>query len=130
MSAQADRGGKKRRGPRFRFAGLGGLWTELAQTYRELKDRSDALRALKSAETDANVIAQMELAIDLAKARCYTLNTMLAVVDREQERVALETTREEMATLREAFDAFKRGGAPGKVVSVRPILNGHGSAGA
>ena len=90
---------RKKRGPRLPFGQLGGIWTELAQTLRGLKD---------------GTIVDVEQ----AKARCYVLNTMLGVVDRLQEQRALDTMQAEVAAVRSEL-------AAGKVVATtatRPAL--------
>ncbi|HEX9572463.1 MAG TPA: hypothetical protein VF994_00115 [Myxococcales bacterium] len=74
---------KKKRGARLPFGKLTGVWTELAQTLRGLKDGT--------------------VQPEPAKARCYVLQTMLGVVDREHERRALDTMQAEIATMRAAF---------------------------
>jgi hypothetical protein len=75
---------KKKRGPRLPFGQLGGVWTELAQTLRGLKDGTI---------TD----------VENAKARVYTLSMMLGVVDRLLEQRALGAMQEEIASLRAAI---------------------------
>ena len=62
----------KPRGPRLPFGQLTGVWTELAQTLRGLKD---------------GTIADVEN----ARVRVYTLQTMLGVADRLLEQRALDT---------------------------------------
>ena len=73
---------KNGRGPRLPFAKLGGVWTELAMTYRLQKEGS--------------------LAPEDAKARCYVLQTMLGVVDRVLEQRVVDQMQDEIALLRAA----------------------------
>jgi len=75
----------RKRGARLPFGKLTGVWTELAQTLRGLKDGT--------------------VQPEPAKARCYVLQTMLGVVDRVLEERALQQMREELATFRAALTA-------------------------